>query len=52
MVVKLIVSAINILKMMGGEHTVHGRQAILSTTVVFSFAFCMENKKELAPRGA
>ena len=51
-VVKLIVSAINNLKTMGGGHAVHKRQAILSTTVVISHTFSMENENELTPRGA
>ena len=38
-----IVSAINNLKTMAGGHAVHERQAILSTTVVISHTFCMEN---------
>ena len=29
----------------------HERQAILSTTVVISHTFCMENKNELTPEG-
>ena len=40
------------LKTMGGGHTVHERQAILSTMVVISHTFCMENENELTPRGA
>ena len=50
--VKPIVSAINNLKTMGGGHAVHERQAILSTTVVISHTFCMENENELTHRGA
>ena len=49
--VKLIVSAINNLKTMGGGHAVHERQAILSTTVVISHTFCMENEERAAPEG-
>ena len=47
-----MVSAINNLKTMGGGHAVHERQAILSTTVVISHTFCMENENEVTPRGA
>ena len=47
--VKLIVSAINNLKTMGGGHAVHERQAILSTMVLIFHTFCMENKNELTP---
>ena len=47
-----IVSVIKNLKMMGGRYTVHERQAILSTMVVISHTFCMENENELTPRGA
>ena len=50
--IKPIVSAINNLKTMGGGHVVHERQAILSTTVVISHTFCMENENELTLRGA
>ena len=39
------------LKMMAGGHAVHEQQAILSTTVVISHTFCMENEKNLTPRG-
>ena len=46
-----IVSAINNLKTMGGGHAVHERQAILSTTVVISHTFCMENENKLTPEG-
>ena len=49
--VKPIVSTINNLKTMGGGHTVYERQAILSTTIVISHTFCMENENELTPRG-
>ena len=49
---KAIVSVINNLKTMGGGHAVHKRQPILSTTVVISHTFCMENEKGLTPRGA
>ena len=51
-VAEIIVSAINILKTMAGGHAVYERQAILSTSVVISHIFCMENEKELTPRGA
>jgi len=50
-VVKLIVSAINNLKTMGGGHAVHEWQAVLSTTVVICQTFCMGNKNDLTPRG-
>ena len=49
--VKPIVSAINNRKTMGGRHAVHERQAVLSTTVVISHTFCMENETELTPEG-
>ena len=39
-------SATNNLKTMVGGHAVHERQAILSTRVVISHTFCMENEKE------
>ena len=51
-VAELIVSAIDNVKTMAGGHAVHERQAVLSTTVVISHTFCMENEKELTPRGA
>ena len=47
-----IVSATYNPKLMAGGHAVHEQQAILSTTVVISHTFCMENEKELTPRGA
>ena len=37
---------------MTGGHTVHKRQAILSTPVIISDILCIENEKELSPRGA
>ena len=39
-------------KTMSGRHAVYERQVILSTTVVISHTFCMENENELTPRGA
>ena len=51
-VAELIVSAINNLKTMDGEHAVHERQAILSTMVVISNTFCIAKENELTPRGA
>ena len=44
---KLKVSAINNLKRMAGGHTVHERQAILSTAVVVLHPFCMENENHM-----
>ena len=46
-VAKLIVSVINYQL----EHTVHEQQAILLTMVPISYTFCMENAKDLTPRG-
>ena len=52
-VAELIVSAIDNLKMMAGEHAVHEQQAILLTTVIISRTFCTikKNEKELIARG-
>ena len=50
--VKLTVSAVNNLKMMGGGHAVHKWQAILSITAVIFHTFCTENENELTFRGA
>ena len=50
-IAELIVSAINNLKTMGGGHTVHERQTILSTMVVISHTFCMAKENKLTPRG-
>ena len=36
---------------MAGGHTVYEQQAILSTTVVMTHTFCMENENILTPRG-
>ena len=36
---------------MGGGHTVHEREGILSTTVVISHTFWMENENELTSEG-
>ena len=49
---KVLEELINNLKTMDGEHAVHERQAILSTTVVISHTFCMAKENELTPRGA
>ena len=51
-VAQLIVSVINNLKMMGGEHAVHERQAILSITLVIFHTFRMAKENELTARGA
>ena len=37
--------------MMAEGHAVHEQQAILSTTAVIFHTFCMENEKNLTPRG-
>ena len=47
-VAELIVSAINNPKMMGGGHTVHEQQAVLSTTVVI---LCSEGERADPQRG-
>ena len=39
------------LKMMAEGHAVYEQQAILSTTAVIFHTFCMENEKNLTPRG-